>query len=267
MTARIEKLTISLALDVSFEDGEKMGAQRFDHPKKFGGIGNIEILEKIVDVWPGISTDSILFRSDGSSLTISELSKRMKGGENWVGPLQANGLKVYVSELPTMLQTVIIITEIEPGAAGRWISWVEAFICEPSFIQAWVVDIDYDYWQNATDILEYELAGRDYAHLPLKSNGLPFPLQQDIIDVSENPGRVYFKAGYVEAVSSDIWIGDKFLKATGCSTQSDHYEGAGITFTQIAPSIFKIVSSNECFNSLDTAERQLNLRRALYDRV
>lgn len=36
-------------------------------------------------------------------------------------------------------------------------------------IQAWVADVDYDYWQNATDPLQYESAGRSLSGLSMKS--------------------------------------------------------------------------------------------------
>jgi hypothetical protein len=35
----------------------------------------------------------------------------------------------------------------------------------------------------------YELNGKDFSSLPLKSNGLPPPLEESEVDISKNPGR------------------------------------------------------------------------------
>ncbi|WP_240791765.1 MULTISPECIES: hypothetical protein [Pseudomonas] len=75
------------------------------------------------------------------------------------------------------------------------------------FIQAWVSDIDYDFWQNATDPLEYECAGRSLFGLPMKSNGLPPPLDQMEIDTSGNPGRNVLGKGILRRLAARCgWV-------------------------------------------------------------
>jgi hypothetical protein len=49
----------------------------------------------------------------------------------------------------------------------------------------------------------------------MKSNNLPPPLEQMIIDTSNNPGRRIIRMGYVEAVGSPIWLGRQFWERTG----------------------------------------------------
>jgi len=56
--------------------------------------------------------------------------------------------------------------------------WVAPFSCTPGFREAWVFEIEYAHWQNAEDPLEYTAVGRSYAGLPMKSNGLPYPLRR-----------------------------------------------------------------------------------------
>ncbi|MGL1933183.1 MAG: hypothetical protein OCC45_15720 [Desulfotalea sp.] len=92
--------------------------------------------------------------------------------------------------------------------------WINPFLKLESFISARVYDIEYEKWQNAEDPLLYDVEGRPYSHLPMKSNGLPFPLEQDEIDISNNPGRRVSKSGYVEAIGSIMWIGNAFWGLT-----------------------------------------------------
>ncbi|SHJ96806.1 hypothetical protein SAMN02745181_2901 [Rubritalea squalenifaciens DSM 18772] len=83
------------------------------------------------------------------------------------------------------------------------------------FTQGYLVDAEYDFWQNAVDTLQYEVAGKDFSHLPMVSNGLPKPLSRNIIDISENPGRRVLKNGYIEAIGSPMWFTDEFWRLTG----------------------------------------------------
>ena len=52
--------------------------------------------------------------------------------------------------------------------------------------------MEYDYWQNAEDLLLYRVAGRAVEGLRLVSNNLPAPLEQKVVDISANPGRRVF---------------------------------------------------------------------------
>jgi hypothetical protein len=54
----------------------------------------------------------------------------------------------------------------------------------------------------------------------MKSNGLPFPLEQRVIDTSQNPGRRVLRDGYVEAIGSVMWFGEPFWRLTGASKQA-----------------------------------------------
>lgn len=60
---------------------------------------------------------------------------------------------------------------------------------------AWLADLQYDFWQNAHDPLQYTARNRTFDHLPKKANGLPYPLQQTITDTSSNPGRHVLRKG------------------------------------------------------------------------
>ena len=98
--------------------------------------------------------------------------------------------------------------------------WVAPFIDLPAFREAWLFDMEYAHWQNAEDPLQYTAVGRSYTGLPMKSNGLPYPLEQQGIDISKNPGRRILREGYVETVSAVMWLGEQFWALTGANKQS-----------------------------------------------
>lgn len=111
------------------------------------------------------------------------------------------------------------VEECVEGIDDAW-AWVEPFAYLETFRSARLFDHEYEYWQNAYDPLQYDSVGRSYDGFPMKSNGLPFPLEQQIIDTSQNPGRRVLRDGYVEAVGSVMWLGDQFWPLTGASKQA-----------------------------------------------
>ncbi|MCI5145821.1 MAG: hypothetical protein D3923_09870 [Candidatus Electrothrix sp. AR3] len=143
---------------------------------------------------------------------------------------------------------------------------VNQFLSLNSFIQAIVYDEEYDYWQNAKDPLLYKNEGKLYDHLPMKSNGRPFPLEQKIIDVSNNPGKRIIKNGYIEAVGSWMWLGDLFWKATG--TKKDLVLNTSWLDTkQENNDVLFIKSSETPFTNSEGQEGiiQKNLRKLLFE--
>ena len=107
------------------------------------------------------------------------------------------------------------VLTIESDGECDWGVWVQKLRKAGDFIQAYVVDVEYAFWQNAKDPLEYKVGGRSLAHLPMISNGLPFPLEQKVVDTSKNPGRRILRDEYIEEVAAHMWFGKDFWKLTG----------------------------------------------------
>jgi hypothetical protein len=106
---------------------------------------------------------------------------------------------------------------VDASGSSDWGGWVQQLKEAGNFVHAFVVDTEYDFWQNAQDPLEYESNGRSFDHLPMISNGLPFPLEQEVVDTSKNPGRRVLREGFIEAIGSPMWLGDLFWGLTGAS--------------------------------------------------
>lgn|SRR5215813_1077409 len=107
-----------------------------------------------------------------------------------------------------------------PGSLGDLEALIEHVATAGLFLQGGILDYVYDYWQNAEDPLHYEHAGKSYAELPMRTNGLLYPLTQDIIDIRSNPGRSPLADGYNEFVSSPMWLSKAFLSRRQASATS-----------------------------------------------
>lgn len=144
-----------------------------------------------------------------------------------------------------------------------WEPLVFALKDQGVMISAWVDDSEYAFWQNAEDLLQYRAAGRSYEGLPMKSNGLPFPVERQIIDISGNPGRWLHRSGYVEAVASRMWFGDSFWNLTGANPVAIRQ----LEFVE--DGLSRLVVQNSCFSSATGAEgaKQNELRALLYPSV
>ncbi len=144
-------------------------------------------------------------------------------------------------------------------------SWVEPFLLQPNVRHAWMFDVEYQYWQNATDPQEYTAVGRSYAGLPMKSNGLPIPLEQQVIDTSQNPGRRVLRDGYVEAVGAVMWLGEQFWPLTGASKQ-DVLAADWLQCEQFPQDVLRIQAADVPFTTAEGASGDLQdkLRSLLF---
>jgi len=152
-------------------------------------------------------------------------------------------------------QSFIIVEEKSPGAVSSWDQWVSPFLGWPNFVQAWVADVEYNYWQNAADPLLYTTVGRDRSGLKMKSNGQPYPSERQIVDTSGTPGRWEFRKGYIEAIGSLMWIGE--------NRESDLRALDWLHLTEPQKGILRVASDFQ-FTDETMATRQNALRAAIY---
>lgn len=145
--------------------------------------------------------------------------------------------------------------------------WARHFVADSALVMGWYADYEYHYWQNAEDFLEYRAAGRSVDGLPTKRRDLPPPLNDLIIDTSNNPGRSILRNGFVEVVASTMWLSDKFWKLAG--TDRDRAVNADwLNHSEVAPGVLRIDAYPETFASSDGAcgERQVRLRSLLFNK-
>ena len=141
-------------------------------------------------------------------------------------------------------------------------SWVKPISQEKAFRAARVYDGEYDFWQNAHDLIQYEGSGRNYLGLPMKSNGLPYPLEKMIIDTSTNPGRRVFRQGYVEAVGAVMWLGDQFWGLTGARKQ-DVLAAKWLKCEQMPHQVLRVQANDAPFTIAEGPQEEIqNLMRA-----
>jgi hypothetical protein len=149
----------------------------------------------------------------GEAIDIERAAKLLKKDGRTHFLIEGNGWQFHrVSIRNYAIDRFAITAAWESLEADKWMAELGAAF---PIRQAWVVDTEYDHWQNAHDPLQYTSQGRPYKHLPMRSNGLPSPLERTIIDTSRNPGRRVLRVGYVEAVGSPMWFGSEFWRLTG----------------------------------------------------
>ncbi|MCB9691042.1 MAG: hypothetical protein H6736_04430 [Alphaproteobacteria bacterium] len=125
-------------------------------------------------------------------------------------------------------------------------------------------DVQYDHWQNAEDPLVYQAAGRSMDGLPMKSNGLPFPLEQQVVDTSRNAGRRVLRQGYVEAIGHRMWLGPEYFARVPGADRDAIMNAGWLQVTEMENGILEVVASDEPFTDDSTADIQNRLRRLLF---
>ncbi len=228
---------------------------------RLASIDHVSALECIADVMAGKGL-ALEFQCDGKSFSYDAALKKAQKNGTW-GRLNAANLVFQFGLAGAYAHGFIAIQETAPGAAGCWNDWVEPFISKPGFVQAWVSDVEYGFWQNAKDPMEYELAGRDYSLLPTKNNGLPPPLDRKEIDISKNPGRWLLKMGYVEAIGYVMWLSDLFWARAG--THLSQLSAVGwLDVSELSERVTCVKVLETQFYDEKTKDKQDEMRGLLY---
>lgn len=143
--------------------------------------------------------------------------------------------------------------------------WLAKLLNDRRMVQARLYDTEYDRRQNAEDLVVFAANGWDTTGLPMKSNGLPHPLTQQIVDTDGNPGRWRLRRRYIESIGGTLWLGPEFWKLSGATRES--LEACdGLVVTDIGQGVTKVTTSQEVFRSAEGAEGDLQnrMRRALF---
>jgi len=150
-------------------------------------------------------------RSRNLSLEQVEETLRRSKAEDF--EVESVGVRITFASLTRFGIALVRVEHLAQGATAQ--GWIEPFWGVRGFRGARVFDEEYEFWQNAEDLLQYRTRGRRYEHLPLRSNGLPPPLEQTVVDTTRNPGRRVLRAGAVEAIGSEMWFGPEFWAIAG----------------------------------------------------
>jgi len=128
--------------------------------------------------------------------------------------IEGNGCAIRYSPVGAFEHCLVTIQCDETVRVDEWVA-LASMLATSQLVTARVYNLEYEFWQNASDPLQYTARGRSYEGLSLQSNALPFPLERKVIDTSRNPGRRVLRRGYVEAVGAIMWLGPTFAARTG----------------------------------------------------
>lgn len=161
------------------------------------------------------------------------------------------------------LQSMTISTS-EPCSVHVWQEVGRPFFACKGFVQACVSNSEYSFWQNAADPLQYQAAGKSVAGLSMISNGLPKPLQKQVIDTTTNPGRRVLRNGYIEMIGRIMWFGQGFWSRVGASRRQDLLASADFLTSEMRHDILRTIASETAFTDESSKETQDLLRNLLF---
>lgn len=262
-SCRREKLDIVFMLDREHQQEMQVAAHSLGRYIKVGGIPDERALQVIIGTMQSLGISE--FNENGKKISAESCLKKITKQGKWSRPLEAGGLLFRFGHVVAHKYSFLSIEEADPCSDVSWIDWVKPFLAENSFVQAWVSDIDFDFWQNANDPLQYQAEGRSYLGLPMKSNGLPPPLDQMEIDTSNNPGRWISRLGYIEAVGAVMWLGMPFWREVGVSHKERLFATDWLDLRSFENDILQVTAHEHSFRDAATTEKQKKLRSLLYE--
>lgn len=222
-------------------------------------IAAFELITKVLQ-HPDVNEE---FIEAGKNKSIDQIRRKIEKNGKW-GSLETENLYFQYGIAGAYDHCFVLIREKNKHIISDWNEIASIFCSQVGFVQGWVSDVEYSYWQNAKDLMLYELNGKDFSSLPLKSNGLPPPLEESEVDISKNPGRSILRDGYVESVGVEMWLGDLFWEKVKSNRNSLEKEAHFILIENFCAGVIKIQVKNQEFTSDKTAETQNALRSALY---
>ncbi|USD36072.1 hypothetical protein [Ferrimonas sp. SCSIO 43195] len=233
--------------------------QRVEFIYRLGGQG-------VTSIWASISKllermtsiDSLFFY--GVQVSLETIGGKLAGRDSF--NVSCGNLTFHVVTVANYDHVLFQVESQEDDI--DWSSWIDEFIGLKGFVQAWIVDVEYDYWQNASDPLEYKSTGKSYEGLPMKSNGLPPPLEQLEIDTSKNVGLRLICDGYVASIGAKMWFSDWFLSKINRKIENI-IEASGGTVELLDNGVYKLEMLADVFESDNTIDQQIKLRNALYN--
>jgi len=264
-SGKLEGLMVVFKLEtVVSAKGFKLGNGTVDKVKAVGGITApialhtiLQTLEKL-----GIKPE---FTNHGEPMNIGTFYRSVAAGGKWGHIIDCGGLAFHFARVTGSEFAFVQIKETEAGACKSWDVWVEAYASMDGFCQAWVSNSEYEYWQNAQELSQYQYGGRDASKLPLISNGLPPPLRHDIVDTSSNPGRRIIRKGYYEVVGATMWLSKIFFDLTKGAQNLDEVRKADwLTVTALNDDVIKVQARSTPFSDDSTAAIQDKARALLY---
>jgi hypothetical protein len=199
----------------------------------------------------------------GESIDLTRASKVLEKTKRSAFLIDGRGWRFHLSSVKHHgIDIFAVKAESKSLVADAWISEMSL---DMPITQAWLVNDEYDFWQNAEDPLQYSSRGRQWDHLRTKSNGLPPPLEQIVVDVSGNPGRRVIRAGHVEAVGCPMWLGGQFWVVTGAN-KSRVLAQRWLDCKECAGGLMRVQTGNEPFSTAEgeSAATQVRLRKLLY---
>ena len=225
-----------------------------------GGLTAATVAARLQEEFQQRNVSSADFFLDRRPIDNWQLSRQVGISKDFC--LTSQYMEVRLMSVANFGIDIIYITSI-PGTAISMSDWAASFFGN-FFIMAYVFDVNYQYWQNAQDPLQYSARGKDYSALPMISNGMQPPLEQMIIDTSRNPGRRILCEGYIEAVGATMWLGEVFWSRTHADRNALDQKH----LTSPAPNITSLSMRPSSFCSAEGEDGALQneLRTALFNR-
>lgn len=180
----------------------------------FMGVSTDKVWDMLQNGHDGLLSGSAKCILSGTECALDGVKACLQKVELGHFGITVNDMEFHYSHIRKFDHSLVWIRRAVQDSDDAWL-WIRPFASTTAFRQAWIYDDEYNYWQNAQNPLEYTAKGKSCAGLTLKSNGLPPPLEQMVIDTSENPGRRVLRHGYVETVASVMWLGNQFWNVTG----------------------------------------------------
>lgn len=169
-------------------------------------------------LWRAIQAGGLVLPGTDSRCRVADRSLPVAAVWEHLRETQAAHFRIradgYIFDLTPVRNHAHCLLQVHPTVVRDqpWDQVVLAVAEVAGLISARVFDVEFEYWQNAQDPLEYRAKGRSLRGLRIARDPV---FGDQLIDISQNPGRRLLRNGYVEAIGPIMWFGPAFWVRTG----------------------------------------------------
>jgi len=240
-----------------------MGLEQLELIFSGNSFSDEDAIRLIFDVLEDEKGGSPSFLTHETVLGRADIERQVKATGRFPTDMHSAGLEFRFGVALGKNHRFLIISD-EFGPSERWNKWISMAAKNGEFVLAWATNREFDFWQNAHDPIEYKCGGREYENLPMISNGLPPPLDGDVVDTSRNPGRRVLRNGYVEGVGYKMWLSRLFWTYVGRERDDEVLATAGWRLMPMPDGMLEIEVPAEVFTEQGDPSLQARLRSAVY---
>ncbi len=260
-----QELIMTFNIETTVAGENKKNPTTVVRPRHISGETSLQVMDIVVPLIQKLDKEAL--RRGNSYFNLKRAISKARKNREWDGQFMSDNLFVLYIEDSRVNFRKVAIHERIPNIAGDWNDWLCALCGLERFTQAYICDTEYSRWQNVEDITRFEDANKDHSGYKKIPNNYPPPFDGDMIDITNNPGRIITHDRWIEVVASPMWFGNEFWRYMKHGKKEEIISSSLVNCKEFLNGILEVRALDHCIDETVSPDFQNLLRQLFYDVV